>query len=221
MTCYWFSQGTAKDAEGRYKTFCGYTGSQTGEKPQGSTPNWCPINDVVNTVENMSTVHFAAIRPNALGGNANGKNCGMCVEVTYGRQSLIATVIDSCPSCTSDQDIDLSVSAAKELGMNEAIGEVNAGVAWRVVACPTTSNIKVVFNGAPGSQMYFQNLVFPIAKASIGGTDANNITGFWSFDGGSVIGKEVTLTDVMGHTIKATVPAKNGDLGVQFPLTCE
>lgn len=220
MTCYWFSQGTSKDQLDRYKTYCGYTGSQTGEKPQGTTPNWCPINDVVNTVENISTVHFAAIRPSQLGGEGNGRNCGMCVEVTYRARSLIATVIDSCPSCTSDQDIDLSVSAAKELGMNEMIGEVNTGVRWRVVACPTTSNIAVIFNGAPRSQMYFQNLAFPIAKASFESVDANNVTGYWEF-GNDVVGKEVTLTDVMGHTITATIPANDGDLGVQFPLTCE
>lgn len=104
--------------------------------------------------------------------------------------------------------------------MNEMIGEVNTGVRWRVVACPTTSSIAVIFNGDPRSQMYFQNLAFPIAKASFEGEDATNVTGYWEFQT-DVVGKEVTLTDVLGHTIKATIPAKDGALGVQFPLTCE
>jgi hypothetical protein len=33
-------------------------------------------------------------------------------------------------------------------------------------------------------------------------------------------GQPVTLTDVMGHTVTATVPASPGSLGVQFDLTC-
>jgi hypothetical protein len=100
------------------------------------------------------------------------------------------------------------------------IGEVKSGVRWRVVACPTTSNIKVVFNGNPRSQMYFQNLAFPIAKATFENSEANNVTGYWEF-GNDVVGKEVTLTDVMGNSINVTIPASDGDLGVQFPLECK
>jgi expansin (peptidoglycan-binding protein) len=219
MTCYWFSQGTSKDEKtcpGGYKTYCGYCGGETGAKPTGDGQNWCPINDISNTVKNIPTTHFVAIPPGPLG---NGKNCGACVEVSYMGRSIVATVIDACPSCTSDQHIDMSLSAAKELGMTELMGEVKSGVTWRIVGCPTTGNIAVGFNGGYQGQVYFQNVAFPIAKASSGGKDASANTGFWDF--GKVMGgQEVTLTDVMGHTVTATVPSTPGTLGVQFPLTC-
>jgi hypothetical protein len=219
LTCYWFSQGTSKDEKtcpGGYKTYCGYCGSETGEKPQ-SGQIWCPINHIVSTVQNIATPHFVAIPPGPLG---QGKNCGACVEVTYRNRSIVATVIDSCPSCLNDEHIDLSLSAAKALGMNEMIGQVESGVTWRIVGCPTTSDIVVGFNGGYKGQVYFQNAAFPIASAKSGNTEASVNTGFWDF-GKEMGGQEVTLTDVMGHTITATIPADGGPLGAQFDLTCQ
>lgn len=220
LTCYWFSQGTSKDEKtcpGGYKTYCGYCGSETGEKPQGDGQIWCPINDIASSVENISTPHFVAIPPGPL---AQGKNCGMCVEVKYMGRSIIATVIDACPSCLTDQHIDLSLSAAKALGMTEQVGQVESGVTWRVVGCPTTSEITVSFNGGYQGQVYFQNAAFPIAKAVSGDREAKVNTGFWDFSK-EMGGQEVTLTDVMGHTVTAIVPSTPGSLGVQFDLTCQ
>lgn len=219
LTCYWFSQGTSKDEKtcpGGYKTYCGYCGSETGEKPQEGQV-WCPINDIVSTVENIATPHFVAIPPGPLG---QGKNCGACVEVTYRNRTIVATIIDSCPSCLNDEHIDLSLSAAKALGMNEMIGQVESGVKWRIVGCPTTSDIVVGFNGGYQGQVYFQNAAFPIASAKSGTAEASVNTGFWDF-GKEMGGQEVTLTDVMGHTVTATIPADGGSLGVQFDLTCQ
>lgn len=219
LTCYWFAQGTSKDEKtcpGGYKTYCGYCGSETGEKPQEGQV-WCPINDIVSSVQNIATTHFVAISPGPLG---QGKNCGACVEVTYRNRSIVATVIDACPSCLNDEHIDLSLSAAKALGMNEMIGQVESGVTWRIVGCPTTSDIVVGFNGGYQGQVYFQNAAFPIASAKSGSTEASVNTGFWDF-GKEMGGQEVTLTDVMGHTITATIPADGGSLGVQFDLTCQ
>ena len=34
-------------------------------------------------------------------------------------------------------------------------------------------------------------------------------------------GQEVTLTDVLGHTVTATVPSSPGTLGVRFDQTCQ
>jgi hypothetical protein len=220
LTCYWFSQGTSKDEKtcpGGYKTYCGYCGSETGTKPQ-TGQIWCPINDIKSTVANISTEHFVAMPPGALG---NGKNCGACVEVTYMGTSIVATVVDSCPSCVSEQALDLSLSAAKALGMTEEMGQVEAGngVRWRIVGCPTTGNISVNFNGGYQGQVYFQNTAFPIATATSGGKAASANTGFWDF-GKEMGGQEVTLTDVMGHTVTGTVPSSPGTLGKQFDLTC-
>jgi len=220
MTCYWFGQGTALDpttCPGGYKTYCGYCGTETGERPQGDGQIWCPINDIVSTAQNISTTHFAALPPTPL---AQGANCGMCVEVSYAGRSIIATVIDSCPSCTSDEHIDLSLSAAEALGMTETIGEIDGGVTWRAVGCPVTSDIYVNFNGGYQGQVYFQNPAFPIASASSGDHEATPNTGFWDF-GMEMGGQEVTLTDILGHTVTAVVPNQPGSLGVQFDLTCQ
>jgi len=221
LTCYWFAQGTAIDEQtcpGGYKTYCGYCGSETGERPQGGDQVWCPIYDVVSTVQNISTTHFAALPPGPLGDN--GQNCGMCIEITYQGRSVVATVVDSCPSCLTDEHVDLSLSAAEALGMTEQIGQVESGVTWRVVGCPVTGDIQVNFNGSQTRQVYFQNPAFPIASASSDGTPASLIVGFWDF-GKEMAGQEVTLTDVMGHTVTATVPSAPGSLGVQFELSCQ
>ncbi len=225
-TCYWFGQGTAKPnddyaCKGNYKTYCGYCGTETGSKPASTGQNWCPINDIADAVPNISTTHFVAMPSNPLG---QGKNCGACVEVTYQGVSIIATVIDECPSCASDQDLDLNLSAAKALGMNELMGKIDNGVHWRIVACPTTTPIMVNFNGNSAStylsQVYFENLEFPIASATSGSNKATLNGGFWDF-GKDMKGQTVTLTDVMGHTVTGTVPSSGaGSLGVQFSATC-
>ena len=202
---------------GGYKTYCGYCGGETGERPQGDGQVWCPIHDIVSTVQNISTTHFAAIPMGPLG---NGQNCGMCVEISYGGRTITATVVDACPSCLTDEHVDLSLSAAEALGMTEEMGQVESGVTWRVVGCPTSGDIQVNFNGGYQGQVYFQNLAFPIASASSDGQPASVNTGFWDF-GKEMGGQEVTLTDVMGHTVTATVPSAPGSLGVQFDLPCQ
>ncbi len=225
MTCYWFKQGTTYDPDqpgmtcpGKYKTYCGYCGTETGERPQGEGEQiWCPINDVVSVAENISTPHFAALPPGPLG---NGQNCGMCVEVSYRNRTIIATVIDACPSCESDEHIDLSLSAAEALGMNEVMGKIESGVSWHVVGCPVDSDIQVTFNGGYQGQVYFQNLAFPLASAVSGSSQGTLNGGFWDF-GKLMGGEEVTLTDIMGHTVTATVPNEAGSLGVQFELSCQ
>ena len=225
-TCYWFGQGTAKPSgdyacNGNYKTYCGYCGTETGSKPQSTGQNWCPINDIADAVPNISTTHFVAMPSNPLG---QGKNCGACVEVTYQGVSIIATVIDECPSCASDQDLDLNLSAAKALGMNEIMGKIDSGVQWHIVACPVTTPIMVNFNGNSAStylsQVYFENLEFPIASATSGSNKGTLNGGFWDF-GKDMKGQTVTLTDVMGHTVTGTIPSSGaGSLGVQFSATC-
>ena len=219
LTCYWFSQGTSQDAKtcpSGYKTYCGYCGSETGSMPQGSGQVWCPINNITDSVQNISTTHFVAIPPGPL---AQGKNCGACVQVTYQGVSIIATVVNECPSCSSDQDIDLSLTAAAALGIDEQMGQIPDGVEWHIVGCPTTAPIAVNFNGGYQGQVYFQNLAFPIASATSGTSTGTANTGFWDF--GKVMGgQQVTLTDVMGHTVTGTVPSSPGSLGVQFDTTC-
>lgn len=201
-----------------YKTYCGYCGTETGKRDQTS-PYPCAIGQIQNTVQHMSTPHFAAFPQNEF---ENGKLCGMCVEVSYMGKSIVATVVDACGSCSSAGHIDLSLSAAEALGMVEWDGNPKSGVRWKAVGCPVSDDIYVSYNGGYRGQAYFQNVAFPVASATVDGQSGTINTGFWSFNG-EVGGKVVTLTDTMGHTIQGTLPTDvaGGSLGVQFPLTCE
>lgn len=221
LTCYWFGQGTPKnspDCPSKFKTYCGYCGTETG-KPDSSSPYPCAIGQVSDGVEHMPTQHFAAFPQ---GFFESGKLCGMCVDVTYERKTITATIIDACGSCSNAGHLDLSLSAAEALGMVEWDGSPDTGVSWKVVPCPVSDDIYVRYNGGVLSQAYFQNLAFPIASAKVDGQAGTINTGFWMFQG-DVGGKKVTLTDTVGHTIEGTMPSSSegGSLGVQFPLTCQ
>jgi hypothetical protein len=111
----------------------------------------------------------------------------------------------------------LSAALARDLGIGVGTTAGNpTGVTWAAVACPiptsqNNGNITVVWNAS--GQAYFQNVVWPVASVS-GATQSN---GFWSVNAGAT----VTLTDLIGHTITATMPgASGGSLGKQFPSTC-
>jgi hypothetical protein len=214
LTCYWFSQGTSTGGGcPSYKTYCGYCGTESGGG--GGT---CP-SGIDDSVTNTATNYFAAF---PIGTFAQGKYCGMCVDVSYGGKTITATIVDECATCTdSGGHIDLGLSAAIALGLGQgnATGNPKSGVTWDAVACPVTGNIVAVFNGS-SSQIYFQNVAFPVASASAGGATATQSTGFWNF-GTAVGGKSVTLTDTLGHTITGTIPTSSGgSIGAQFPATC-
>ena len=219
LTCYWFSQGTPNnfpDCPSMYKTYCGYCGTETGKR-NTTSPYPCAIGEIQNTVQHMSTPHFAAFPQ---GSFEQGKYCGMCVDVTYMGKTITATVVDACGSCSETGHLDLSLSAAEALGMTEWNGSPNSGVSWKAVGCPVTDDIYVRYNGSDTQQPYFQNVAFPIASAKVDTQSATLNTGFWMFQG-NVGGKTVTLTDTMGHTIQGKMPTSAGSLGVQFPLTCQ
>jgi hypothetical protein len=105
------------------------------------------------------------------------------------------------------------------IGQGGSNGNPKSGVTWTSVECPVTGNIVAVFNGS-SSQIYFQNVTFPVASANAGGSNAGQSTGYWDF-GTQVAGKAVTLTDTLGHTIHGTIPSNSGgSIGAQFPTTC-
>jgi hypothetical protein len=213
LTCYWFGQGTTQGGGcSSYKTFCGYCGTESGGG--GGT---CP-SGIKDSVSNIATPYFAAFPSGAFG---QGKYCGMCVDVSYGGKTITATIVDECATCgDSGGHIDLGLSAAVALGIGQggAPGNPKSGVTWTSVACPVTGDIVAVFNSS--SQIYFENVAFPVASANAGGSAGNQSTGFWSF-GSVVAGKAVTLTDTLGHTIHGTIPTTSGgSIGAQFPATC-
>jgi hypothetical protein len=215
LTCYWFGQGTASGMGcPSFKTFCGYCGTETG-----SASGVCPTG-LTDTVSNTGTGNYFAAFP--VGTFGQGKYCGMCVNVTWMGKSIIATIVDECATCTTSGHIDLSPSAAVALGIgqNGATGDPTSGVTWQSVACPTTSNIVAMFNNGYSGQIYFQNVVFPVAAATAGGHTATQSFGFWDF-GTQVAGQSVTLTDTLGHMVTGTIPGSSGgSVGAQFPMSC-
>ncbi len=214
LTCYWFGQGTSRGGGcNSFKTFCGYCGTESGGG--GGT---CPAG-IDDSVSNTGTQYFAAFPSGSFG---QGKYCGMCVDVSYQGKTITATIVDECATCgDSAGHIDLSLSAAVALGVGQgsASGNPKSGVTWTPVECPVTGDIVAVFNGS-SSQIYFQNVTFPVASATAGGSGGSQSTGFWNF-GSAVAGKAVTLTDTLGHTIHGTIPTNSGgSIGAQFPTTC-
>ena len=211
FTYYYFGQGTAKGANGKYQTACGYLGTEAG---------------MTDTVENTastspaSDTYFAAI-PGS--NNFNTVNdCGACVEITNGGNKVIATIIDECPTdngqnpaCTAAGHLDLSYAAWKALNYN--VGNPS-GTTWKFVACPLTGNIQTIQKSGNTDQLYIQNTVFPVTGVSVNGQAATHLSyGAWSLNGTDAAGATLILTDTEGHKVSGTVPSGFGDLGVQFP----
>jgi expansin (peptidoglycan-binding protein) len=215
ITCYNFGQGTAKGGGcSSYKTYCGYCGTESGNG--GGT---CP-SGITDTVSNIGTNYFAAFPVGTFG---QGKYCGMCVDVTWMGKSITATIVDECATCPTAGHIDLSETAAAALGLGQGsnVGDATSGVTWKAVDCPVTGNIVAVFNNGSSGQVYFQNVVFPVAQAVAGGHSASQAYGYWDF-GASVGGQSVTLTDTVGHVVTGTIPGSSGgSVGAQFPMTCQ
>jgi hypothetical protein len=224
LSCYWFGQGTPdnfRECPG-FKTFCGYCGTETGSRPD-DYEYFCPAEYIQDSVEHISTKHFAAF-PQAF--FEQGLLCGMCIEVSYQGRTIVATVVDACGSCSDAGHIDLSLSAAQALNMTGWDGNPKSGVTWRAVACPTTGDIYARFNDYYPGQVYFQNAAFPIVSAVVTLGDGEHVgtmtSAFWMFDK-EVAGAEVTLTDAVGHTVTGTIPmdTNGGSIGAQFDLTCQ
>jgi hypothetical protein len=174
------------------------------------------------TVSNISTPYLAAFRGPG-GSFGAGKYCGMCVEVSYGGNTIIATIVEACATCNSDAHIDLAAPGGVALGLGQgsAPRDVTSGVSWRAVDCPVTGNIVAVSNNGNTTQFYFQNLAFPVASATAAGHTAVQQYAYWDF-GTTVGGQQVTLRDAVGHTVTGTLPSSgSGSIGAQFPLTCQ
>jgi hypothetical protein len=147
----------------------------------------------------------------------------MCVQVSWKGKSVIATIVDECGTCTNSSHIDLSLETAVALGLgqNGQTGDATSGVTWQAVDCPVAGDIVAVFNNGYPGQIYFQNVVFPVAAATAGGHTGTQAFGYWDF-GTSVAGQSVTLTDTLGHVVMGTIPGSSGgSTGVQFPQTCQ
>jgi hypothetical protein len=167
--------------------------------------------------------YFAAFKDDD---SSHPMNCGLCAQITFGGHTIVATIVDDCATCDDPEHLDLSMSAADALGLTQANGDPHSGVTWKSVSCPVSGDIVASYNldnnGQPvQSQVYFQNLVFPVASATSGGHTGNFSYGFYDF-GMQMPGQSVTLTDIAGHTVTGTIPGSStgGSIGVQFTDTC-
>jgi hypothetical protein len=202
-------------SNGQYKTACGYLGSESGSPSGGG----CGQTSVTDTLGNIaSPTFFAAYKDNS---PMTPQNCGLCVQISYGGRSIVATIVDDCASCQDTGHLDLSMPAANAIGLTAGNGDPKSGVTWKSVACAVTGNIVGLFNNGYAGQVYFQNVVFPVASANAGGHQGNFAYGYWDF-GTSVAGQSVTLTDALGHTVHGTIPSNSGgSVGTQFPAACK
>jgi hypothetical protein len=222
LTCYWFGQGTST-ARSSYKTGCGYVGTESGNANGGGSCGQTSFTDSVTNIANPT--FFAAYKDSS---PTDPMNCGLCVEISYGGHTITATVVDDCATCDDSEHLDLSMSAANALGLTQSNGNPHSGVSWKSVSCPVKGDIVASYNldsnsGQPvPSQVYFQNVVFPVASASSGAHSASFSHGFWDF-GTAMPGQPVTLTDAVGHTTTGTIPANanGGSIGTQFAETCQ
>jgi expansin (peptidoglycan-binding protein) len=214
FTWYYFGQGTSQSG-GYYLTACGYQGTESG---------------MIDTVQNIastspaSATYFAAIPGSS--GFDTVNDCGACVEITNGSRSIVATIIDECPTdngenppCTQAGHLDLSYGAWQALDYSS--GDPS-GTTWKFVSCPVTGSITTRIKSGNPDQVYIENTTLPIVAVTYDGQAATHLSyGVWQLPGGTnASGATVTLTDVEGHTVTITIPGGNGSTGQQFPDRC-
>ncbi len=214
FTWYYFGQGTSQQ-NGTYMTACGYQGRETG---------------MIDTVQNIasaspaSSSYFAAIPGSS--GFDTVNDCGACIEIVNGGTSIVATIIDECPTdngqnplCSKAGHLDLSYAAWKALGYPS--GDPS-GTTWRFVSCPISGSIVTRLKSGNADQLYVENTTFPIVSVTSGGQQAHHLSyGAWQLANGmSAAGATLTVQDVEGHSTTIDV-AGGGDTGKQFANACQ
>ncbi|MGO9835313.1 MAG: hypothetical protein ACLP1X_13960 [Polyangiaceae bacterium] len=220
FTWYYFGQGTSQQ-NGYYLTACGYQGTESG---------------MIDTVQNIantspaSDTYFAAIP--GISGFSTVNDCGACIEITNGGTSIVATVIDECPTDNGENSacalsngqpnpahLDLSYGAWQAL--NYSSGDPT-GTTWKFVSCPVTGNITTRLKSGNADQVYIENTTLPIVSLTYNGQAGTHLSyGAWQLPGGAnAAGATVTLTDVEGHMVTVTIPGGGGSTSQQFPDRC-
>jgi hypothetical protein len=215
-TTYWFGQGTGMDGDG-YRTACGYFGHEPSSG-DGTT----------DTVENIANPqYFAAIPSNSPMDFNSAKYCGACVEASLNGKSVVATIVDACPTaggqngpCASNPNghLDLSLPAANFLGFGTGYPQ---DTTWKFVPCPVTGNVVVRIKPGNPDQVYIENELLPIATVRMNNANATRLFyGAWQLPG-QASGQTLTLTDISGRTITVQVNGTDGQnqmSSAQFPV---
>jgi hypothetical protein len=214
FTWYYFGQGTSQQ-DGEYLTACGYQGRETG---------------MIDTVQNIASTspasgsYFAAI-PGSSGFNTVS-SCGACVEIVNGGTSIVATIVDECPTdngqnplCSRPGHLDLSYAAWKALGYPS--GDPS-GTTWKFVSCPISGVITTRLKSGNTDQLYIENTTFPVVSVTSGGQQAHHLSyGAWQLANGMpAAGSTLTLQDVEGHSTTIQVSG-DGDTGEQLSGACD
>ena len=116
----------------------------------------------------------------------NGLACGACAAVTVtGDAEAITVMIDnSCPSCTTADQLDLTQQAWQALTGNTNYGQLN--IQWKFVACPLSlmagdSSGDITYEWKSGCSsgydpIQFMDSLFPIISVSYSTSDTGPFT---------------------------------------------
>ncbi len=133
---------------------------------------------------------YAAINSNAGGGGndyQNGLVCGACAAAhdAASGDSVTVMIIDSCPSCTTANQLDLGPTAWSDLTNGAPPGI--ASITWNFVPCPLslmtgdpTGNIEYEWkSGCSGfyDPIQFMDMLFPITSVGFSTSNSGPFTG--------------------------------------------
>lgn len=138
----------------------------------------------------------------------NSNYCGVCVEVTGQKGTQIIQIVDQCPTCSVDGDIDLSPAAFKIIVGDLSIGK--SGIAWKAVACPLAGkNIRV---STQGSNQWYAKVIIEQHVNKIKAVEIYNSSSWkslvreadngWTTSGVSIPGNtQVRITDIFNEQV--------------------
>jgi expansin (peptidoglycan-binding protein) len=138
----------------------------------------------------------------------NSNYCGVCVEVTGKKGTQIIQIVDQCPSCQVEGDIDLSPAAFQLIVGDLSIGK--STISWKAVACPLAGkNIRVT---TQGSNQWYAKVIIEQHVNKIKGVDIYNSGSWkslvreadngWTTSGVSIPGNtQVRITDIFNEQI--------------------
>lgn len=90
---------------------------------------------------------------------ATADYCGVCAEVTGPLGTEIVRIVDKCPTCTGDWDLDLSPTAFEAL-----IGPANQGghvaITWKEVPCPLQNNPNIIVSTEGTNEWYAKLVIY-------------------------------------------------------------
>lgn len=138
----------------------------------------------------------------------NSNYCGVCVEVTGKKGTQVIQIVDQCPSCHVDGDIDLSPAAFQAIIGDLSIGK--SGIVWKAVACPLAGkNIRVT---TQGSNQWYAKVIIEQHTNKIKAVDIYNSGSWksltrgadngWTTSGISIAGNtQVRITDIFDEQV--------------------